>query len=40
MTTAAIMMMIVAMLTVWGGLLVAVVWAFTHPEEPEEADAQ
>lgn len=35
MTTAAITMMIVAMVTVWGGLAAALGWAATHPEKPE-----
>ncbi len=35
MTGTAIGMMIVAMVTVWGGLVAAVVWAATHPEKPE-----
>ncbi|WP_312673738.1 methionine/alanine import family NSS transporter small subunit [Microbacterium sp.] len=32
MTTTAIVMMIVAMVTVWGGLLAAVVNLARHPE--------
>jgi hypothetical protein len=39
MTTTAIIMMIVAMLTVWGGLVAAIVNLARHPEvaddEPE-----
>lgn len=37
MTTTAIVMMIIAMVTVWGGLIAAVVNLARHPEvaEPE-----
>lgn len=35
MTTTALVMMILAMVTVWGGLAAALTWAATHPEKPE-----
>jgi len=37
MTVAAIIMMIIAMITVWGGLIAAIVNLARHPEvaEPE-----
>jgi cell division protein FtsX len=36
MTTTAIIMMIVAMVTVWGGLVLAVVNLARHPEVAED----
>jgi hypothetical protein len=33
MTTTAIVMMIIAMVTVWGGLIAAIVNLARHPEE-------
>jgi len=35
MTTAAIIFMIIAMVTVWGGLIAAIVNLVRHPEESE-----
>lgn len=35
MSTAAIIMMIVAMVTIWGGLAASVAWAAMHRESPE-----
>lgn len=35
MTTTAIMMMIIAMVTVWGGLIAAIVNLARHPEVAE-----
>jgi len=35
MTTTAIIMMIIAMVTVWGGLIAAVVNLARHPEAAE-----
>jgi hypothetical protein len=35
MSTTAIVMMCVAMLTVWGGLLLAVINLLRHPEKEE-----
>ncbi|AEG42939.1 methionine/alanine import family NSS transporter small subunit [Isoptericola variabilis] len=32
MTTAAILMMIVALLVVWGGLIAAILWLRANPE--------
>lgn len=44
MTTPAIIMMIIALLTVWGGLAAAVINLARHPEvaddEPEVAPAE
>lgn len=39
MTTTAIMMMIVAMVTVWGGLIAAIVNLARHPEVAETEPA-
>lgn len=39
MTTTAIIMMIVAMATVWGGLALALWNLSRHPEEADEAPA-
>jgi len=39
MTTTAIVMMIIAMVTVWGGLALAVVNLVRHPESAEEDQA-
>ena len=36
MDTSAIVMMIIAMITIWGGLLAAIVHLMRHPEEPDE----
>ncbi|MGW7295147.1 methionine/alanine import family NSS transporter small subunit [Streptomyces xiamenensis] len=36
MSTGAIIMMIVAMIIVWGGLIGAVVKLVRHPETPED----
>ena len=36
MSIPAILMMIVAIVTVWGGLVAAVVNLRSHPEAPEE----
>lgn len=36
MNNSAIVMMIVAMVTVWGGLLLSVVNLLRHPEETED----
>ena len=36
MSFASIVMMIVAIVTVWGGLVAAVVNLRSHPEAPEE----
>lgn len=36
MNNSAIIMMIVAMVTVWGGLLLSVVNLLRHPEETED----
>lgn len=35
MSTSAVVMMIVAMITIWGGLAAAIVHLMRHPEEPE-----
>lgn len=35
MSTSAIVMMIVAMITIWGGLLAAIIHLVRHPEEPD-----
>ncbi|MGM7669189.1 methionine/alanine import family NSS transporter small subunit [Microbacterium sp. A93] len=39
MTTAAIIFMIVAMITVWGGLIAAIVNLARHPEVAETEPA-
>ncbi|PKI90724.1 putative methionine/alanine importer small subunit [Actinomycetales bacterium SN12] len=39
MTTTAVVMMIVAMVTVWGGLALAVVNLVRHPEAAEDEPA-
>ncbi|MGW9627985.1 methionine/alanine import family NSS transporter small subunit [Microbacterium sp. NPDC055521] len=39
MTPTAVVMMIVAMVTVWGGLAVAVVNLVRHPEVAEDGPA-
>ncbi|MFK0402160.1 methionine/alanine import family NSS transporter small subunit [Microbacterium sp. NPDC090225] len=39
MTPVAIVMMIIAMVTVWGGLIAAVVNLARHPEEPDAEPA-
>lgn len=39
MTTTAIIMMIVAMVTVWGGLALSLWNLSRHPEENEETSA-
>lgn len=39
MTTPAIIFMIVAMVTVWGGLVAAIVNLVRHPEEAESEPA-
>ena len=39
MTTTAIMMMIIAMVTVWGGLVAAIVNLARHPEVAESEPA-
>ena len=36
MSVSAIVMMIIAIVTVWGGLVAAVVNLRSHPEAPEE----
>ncbi|MBM6620167.1 methionine/alanine import family NSS transporter small subunit [Micrococcaceae bacterium RIT802] len=36
MTPIAITMMIIAILTVWGGLALALINLSRHPEEPED----
>jgi len=36
MTTSAIVMMAVAMILLWGGLIGAIVHLRRHPEKPEE----
>ncbi|MGW8060708.1 methionine/alanine import family NSS transporter small subunit [Streptomyces ziwulingensis] len=38
MSTSAIIMMIVAMLIVWGGLITAILRLRKHPEPPEPSD--
>lgn len=35
MTTTAIIFMVIAMITVWGGLIAAIVNLARHPEEAE-----
>ncbi|MEJ1922150.1 methionine/alanine import family NSS transporter small subunit [Microbacterium sp. KHB019] len=39
MTTPAIIFMIIAMVTVWGGLIAAIVNLTRHPEEAESEPA-
>ncbi|MFJ2503139.1 methionine/alanine import family NSS transporter small subunit [Microbacterium sp. NPDC087592] len=39
MTTTAIVMMIIAMVTVWGGLIAAIVNLARHPEAAENEPA-
>lgn len=39
MTATAIVFMVVAMVTVWGGLIAAIVNLARHPEAPEGDDA-
>ncbi|WP_417510103.1 methionine/alanine import family NSS transporter small subunit [Microbacterium sp.] len=39
MTTAAIIFMIIAMITVWGGLIAAIVNLVRHPEESDTEPA-
>lgn len=36
MSTSAVVMMLVAMVTIWGGLLASVINLMRHPEEPED----
>ncbi len=36
MSTSAIVMMIVAMATIWGGLALSIRHLVRHPEEPDE----
>ena len=36
MNTSAIVMMAIAILTVWGGLLLATIHLLRHPEEPDD----
>lgn len=38
MTTPAIIMMIIALLLVWGGLVAAIIHLRRHPEEADEAE--
>ncbi|WP_147917921.1 methionine/alanine import family NSS transporter small subunit [Ruania zhangjianzhongii] len=38
MTTPALIMMIIALLLVWGGLVVAIIHLRRHPEEADEAE--
>ena len=40
MDTPAIIMMIVALVTVWGGMITAIVHLSRHPEEDEPADPE
>lgn len=35
MSTSAVVMMVVAMVTVWGGLVLALINLIRHPEEDE-----
>lgn len=35
MTATAVVFMVIAMVTIWGGLIAAVVNLARHPEEPE-----
>ncbi|UNK70338.1 methionine/alanine import family NSS transporter small subunit [Microbacterium sp. H1-D42] len=39
MTTAAVIMMIIAMVTVWGGLIAAIINLARHPEVAEAEPA-
>ena len=39
MTAPALIMMLVAILTIWGGLVGAIVHLRRHPDDPEEASA-
>ncbi len=39
MTTTAIVFMIIAMVTVWGGLIAAIVNLVRHPEQAESEPA-
>ncbi|MEX3610376.1 methionine/alanine import family NSS transporter small subunit [Rothia sp. LK2588] len=39
MTSAAILMLIVAIVTIWGGMVLAIVNLARHPEQPEEPGA-
>lgn len=36
MNTSAIVMMTIALVTVWGGLVVAVIHLVRHPEDPQD----
>lgn len=36
MSTSAVWMMVVALITVWGGLALSVVNLIQHPEEPDD----
>lgn len=36
MSTSAIVMMSIALVTIWGGLVVAVVHLVRHPEDPRD----
>lgn len=36
MSTSAIVMMVIAMLIVWGGLITAILRLRSHPEPPEQ----
>ncbi|HEX6198033.1 MAG TPA: methionine/alanine import family NSS transporter small subunit [Jiangellaceae bacterium] len=38
MSGEAVIMMIVAIIVVWGGLVAGVVALHRHPDEPEDAD--
>ncbi|GAB3500520.1 methionine/alanine import family NSS transporter small subunit [Nocardiopsis coralliicola] len=39
MSGAAIAMMCVSIVLLWGGLLAAVLWLRAHPEKPDGADS-
>ncbi|QIM16324.1 methionine/alanine import family NSS transporter small subunit [Leucobacter insecticola] len=39
MTTEAVVMMIIAMVTVWGGLVAGIVNLAKHPDQDDEATA-
>lgn len=36
MSTAAVSMMVIAMLLIWGGLAASVIHLIRHPEEPDD----
>ncbi|WP_437584311.1 methionine/alanine import family NSS transporter small subunit [Paramicrobacterium sp. CJ85] len=36
MSASAIVMMLISMITVWGGVVVAVVHLMRHPEQPDD----